>query len=109
MGSRLNRPRKKTHLTTPPNSPGQVGHSGHGRHGLVALVHSKSNASEAGEMRQSDRRRLWTALLLTAAIAVAEVAGGFLTNSLSLISDAGHMLTDVSALGVTLVARSLAA
>ena len=87
-----------------PNSPGQGGHSGSGRHGLVALVHSKSNASEAGEMRHSDRRRLWTALVLTAAIAVAEVVGGFMTNSLALISDAGHMLTDVSALGLSLVA-----
>ncbi|HXN41667.1 MAG TPA: cation diffusion facilitator family transporter [Myxococcaceae bacterium] len=91
-------------MTMQPNSPGQGGHSGSGRHGLVALVHSKSNASEAGEMRHSDRRRLWTALVLTAAIAVAEVVGGFMTNSLALISDAGHMLTDVSALGLSLVA-----
>lgn len=87
-----------------PNSPGQGGHSGHGRHGIVAVVPPRSSASEAGEARDSDRRRLWTALLLTAAIAVAEVVGGVLTNSLSLISDAGHMLTDVSALGLSLVA-----
>ncbi len=35
---------------------------------------------------------------------MAEVIGGYLTNSLSLMSDAGHMLADVSALGLTLVA-----
>jgi len=35
---------------------------------------------------------------------VAEVIGGYLTNSLALMSDAGHMLTDVSAIGLSLVA-----
>lgn len=43
-------------------------------------------------------------MLLTAAIAIAEVVGGYLTNSLALMSDAGHMLTDVSALALSLVA-----
>ena len=35
---------------------------------------------------------------------VAEAVGGWLTNSLALIADAGHMLTDVAALSLTLVA-----
>ena len=35
---------------------------------------------------------------------VAEAVGGWLTNSLALIADAGHMLTDVAALTLTLVA-----
>ena len=38
------------------------------------------------------------ALVLTGTIALAEAVGGWLTNSLALLSDAGHMLTDVSAL-----------
>ena len=33
-----------------------------------------------------------------------EVAGGFLTNSLALLSDAGHMLSDAAALGLSLCA-----
>ena len=33
---------------------------------------------------------------------IAEAVGGWLTNSLALIADAGHMLTDVAALGLTL-------
>ena len=33
---------------------------------------------------------------------LVEAAGGWLTNSLALIADAGHMLTDVAALGLTL-------
>jgi cobalt-zinc-cadmium efflux system protein len=42
--------------------------------------------------------------VLTATIALAEAVGGWMTNSLALMSDAGHMLTDVSALGLSLVA-----
>src|SRR4051812_5717240 len=35
---------------------------------------------------------------------VAEVIGGLLTNSLALLADAGHMLSDVAALGLSLFA-----
>ena len=35
---------------------------------------------------------------------LVEVAGGFLTNSLALLSDAGHMLSDAAALGLSLFA-----
>lgn len=44
------------------------------------------------------------ALALTGTIAVAEAVGGYITNSLALMSDAGHMLTDISALGLSLLA-----
>ncbi|RYE72485.1 MAG: cation transporter [Oxalobacteraceae bacterium] len=47
---------------------------------------------------------LWWALGLTSLFLVAEVLGGFLTNSLALISDAAHMLTDTIALAVSLFA-----
>jgi cobalt-zinc-cadmium efflux system protein len=52
----------------------------------------------------SRTRRLWLALALTAAYMVVEAVGGWLTNSLALIADAGHMLTDVAALLLTLAA-----
>ena len=44
------------------------------------------------------------ALVLTCIIAVVEAIGGWLTGSLALLSDAGHMWTDVSALGLALLA-----
>ena len=44
------------------------------------------------------------ALGLTCVIAVVEAVGGWLTGSLALLSDAGHMWTDVSALGLALLA-----
>ena len=46
--------------------------------------------------------RLRLALIFTAAFLVAEVVGGLLTNSLALLADAGHMLTDVGALALSL-------
>lgn len=49
-------------------------------------------------------RPLWWALGLTGTFLVAEVVGGLVTNSLALLSDAAHMMTDVLALGVSLVA-----
>lgn len=46
--------------------------------------------------------RLRLALVFTAAFLVAEVVGGLVTNSLALLADAGHMLTDVGALALSL-------
>nr|WP_231734512.1 cation diffusion facilitator family transporter [Lysobacter gilvus] len=50
---------------------------------------------------------MWWALGLTMAFLVAEVAGGLITNSLALLSDAAHMATDVIALAVSLFAVRL--
>jgi cobalt-zinc-cadmium efflux system protein len=48
--------------------------------------------------------RLTAALLLTLVYMIVEAIGGWLSNSLALVADAGHMLTDVAALGLTLAA-----
>ena len=50
------------------------------------------------------RRVLAVALLITAVVLAVEVVGGVLTNSLALLADAGHMVTDVAALGLALFA-----
>ena len=52
--------------------------------------------------RPSATRALLIALGLTLALMVAEVIGGLLSNSLALLADAGHMLTDAGALALTL-------
>lgn len=49
----------------------------------------------------------WT-LLITAAYMVVEFVGGFWSGSLALVSDAGHMLTDVLAIGLSLFAIKFA-
>jgi len=47
-------------------------------------------------------RRLRIALLLTGTLLIAEVIGGIMSNSVALLADAGHMLTDVGALSLSL-------
>jgi cobalt-zinc-cadmium efflux system protein len=53
-------------------------------------------------------RRLAVTLVLVAAYMVAEVVGGLVSNSLALLADAGHMLSDVAALGLSLFALWIA-
>jgi cobalt-zinc-cadmium efflux system protein len=57
---------------------------------------------------QGDRRTLSLVLILTAIYLSIEVIGGFLTNSLALLSDAGHMVSDVGGLAISLIAVTLA-
>jgi len=45
-------------------------------------------------------KRFRTALILTALILLVELAGGLLAHSLALLSDAGHVLTDIAALAM---------
>jgi cobalt-zinc-cadmium efflux system protein len=66
-------------------------------------MHDKSNRREA-----TAGRPLKITLVIVLVVLVAEVVGGVLSNSLALISDAGHMLTDALALGLSLFAFSLA-
>lgn len=55
-----------------------------------------------GEVKHA--KPLWWALGLTSTFLVAEIIGGLVTNSLALLSDAAHMMTDVIALTVSLIA-----
>lgn len=57
----------------------------------------------------ANARMLTWALGLTATYLVAEVVGGFVFNSLALLSDAAHMMTDVAALVIALMAIRLGA
>jgi len=56
---------------------------------------------------QKSRKALLIAVAVTGAIMVVEIIGGLLSNSLALLSDAGHMLTDVSSLILSLIALQL--
>jgi cobalt-zinc-cadmium efflux system protein len=56
----------------------------------------------------ANQRKLFIALLITAIVMIAEIIGGLLANSLALLSDAGHMLTDILSLGLSLAAMKLA-
>ncbi|MFC1754887.1 cation diffusion facilitator family transporter [Thermoproteota archaeon] len=56
----------------------------------------------------SDKKVLLIVLALTTSYMVIEIIGGLFTNSLALLSDAGHMVSDVGGLIISLVAITLA-
>jgi cobalt-zinc-cadmium efflux system protein len=58
--------------------------------------------------RAASRRALVGVLALTVGFTVVEVVGGFLTGSLALLADAGHMLSDTVAIALALGALTLA-
>ena len=59
-------------------------------------MHARDHARELGAVR--------TGLFLASVLCLTEAVGGYLTNSLALVSDAAHVLGDVGALGLTLFA-----
>lgn len=67
--------------------------AGHDHHGHDHHHHHTTN-----------QRALFLAFLLIATFMVVEVVGGLWTNSLALLSDAGHMLGDAAALGLSFLA-----
>jgi len=66
-------------------------------------VHDHEHPGPNGGRRQATKRLQWV-LALTAAYTLAELVGGVVSNSLALLADAGHMLGDILALTLALVA-----
>lgn len=62
-----------------------------------------------GHGADSDRRYLRAALVLLVVFMAAEVVVGVMANSIALISDAGHMLTDAASIALALMAMTMAA
>lgn len=53
-------------------------------------------------------RRLWLTISVAVGIAVMELVGGLIAHSLSLISDSGHVFTDILAIGLSIFSIRLA-
>lgn len=70
--------------------------------------HDHHHAHSHGVAPDADSRYLVIALLLLVGFMTVEVIVGILAQSLALISDAGHMLTDVGSIGLALFAMRLA-
>ena len=73
------------------------------------MTGTESDHAHAADLRDVSHRRLLVALALTTSFLIVEVVAGFLSGSLALLSDAGHMLTDAGALGLALWAQHLSA
>lgn len=71
-------------------------------------AHHKGDAKHVHVAEGRSQHALAFALALTLSFAVVEVLTGFVANSLALISDAGHMVTDAASLGLALLAQLIA-
>jgi cobalt-zinc-cadmium efflux system protein len=72
-------------------------------------MHAHHHGHDHSHDRPSERRNLSLTLAATSLILIAEIVGGWLAQSLALLSDAGHMFSDVVAQGLSLAAMIMAA
>ncbi|MGA8942908.1 MAG: cation diffusion facilitator family transporter [Thermoactinomyces sp.] len=72
-------------------------------------MHSNHHNHMHDHQRSNNRQSLTIALIITAGIMILEFVGGILAKSLALLSDAGHMLSDVTSLALSLAAFWFAA
>lgn len=71
------------------------------------MGHNHSNGDGHSHNHTNNKKALFWAFVLIASFMIVEVIGGVITNSLALLSDAGHMLSDAAALGLSLFAMKL--
>jgi cobalt-zinc-cadmium efflux system protein len=60
------------------------------------------------QFRSVEKRKLLVSLFITSTVMVLEIIGGLITNSIALLSDAGHMFTHSFAIGISLLAILIA-
>jgi cobalt-zinc-cadmium efflux system protein len=82
-------------------------HHGHGHHHHHHHGHDHGH-DHFDSQREGNKKGLLIALFVTTGIMFAEFFGGLFTNSLALLSDAGHMLSDASSLLLSVVALWIA-
>lgn len=75
----------------------------------MAHNHHTGHDHKVQSGRKGGGRRLVFAFFLTLGFMVVEAVGGWLSNSLALLSDAGHMMTDAAALGLSILALRIGA
>jgi cobalt-zinc-cadmium efflux system protein len=68
----------------------------------------RTNSIDTHHEAFTDYRRLNVTLAIVLAVMVAEIVGGIFSGSLALLGDAGHMLVDALALGLSLFAMKVA-
>jgi len=81
-------------------------------HEAADAVHSPDAGHLHAEVREpgfEKTRRLRWAIIVTGGVMLLEVVGGLLSNSLALLSDAGHMFTHIFALGMSYFAIVISA
>lgn len=72
-------------------------------------MHDHDHGHHHSHAREGNKKGLAIAFVITAGIMLLEFFGGLLTNSLALLADSGHMLSDAGSLALSLVAIWFAA
>jgi len=60
------------------------------------------------QFRSVEKKKLLSSLIITSTVMILEIIGGLMTNSIALLSDAGHMFTHSFAIGISLLAILIA-
>lgn len=97
------------------------GHGGHADAGAEAHAHAHEHAHEHADehahehphdhaqvVTQANERRIRWVFALTVGYAIVQAIGGWLSGSLALIADSGHMVSDAASLLLALVAYRIA-
>src|SRR5438552_19169105 len=84
-----------------------------GAEDLIFSMHEHEHEHEtiparSGVERAGEQRRLVLTLCISLVAMVVEALGGFMANSLALMSDAAHMMADAAAIGLPLFALRIA-
>lgn len=83
--------------------------SEHQEHNEYLHDHShEDHHDHSHDLKNTSYSRLWWAFAINLVFLVIEVIGGLMVNSLALLADAGHMLTDVGALALAIFVAHLA-
>ena len=72
------------------------------------MLPAEAHCTYRAPLNVETRRRLTLALAITAVVMLVELIGGWIAGSLALLADAAHMLADVAALGLALIAAWIA-
>ena len=67
--------------------------------------YNSAYADHLFQFRSVERRKLILSLIITLTVMIVEIIGAFITNSIALLSDAGHMFTHAFAIGISLLAN----
>ena len=76
---------------------------------MVAHDHHHHALHSLQLRRDLNRRKMWVALLINAAMVLVALVGGVATGSIALLAEGGHVLSDVGAIAIGIAAARLAA
>jgi len=94
--------------SAPRSSQNDEADKGYDREDRSRVADNTADVGAADRPARVDRRPLVIAMAITTTFFVVELIGAYVSNSLALLADAAHMLTDVAALGLALFAMWLA-